>query len=184
MNESRPLEANLVIWSARNRWMFRAVGALLGLIWGLLGVAVQALLVRNEFPLPWAENPGVIGLIVGMVFGVGHASQFWLARAGRPARSWWLEVLVWAVVCVALGILWSSPLVLVLVLSWLGYSSIFEAVRGLERALVLEFLGRALLFVSLSVVPAGLLMAPLAVLVWRKTTQALHPEASSILFKD
>jgi hypothetical protein len=174
MTESHPLEPNPIIWSARNRWVFRAVGALLGLTWGLLGVAVQASLVRNESPLPWAENPAVIGLIVGMVFGVGHASQFWLARAGRPARSWWLEVLVWAVVCVALGILWSSPMVLLLVMSWLGYSSILEAIRGLESALVLEFLGQALLFVSLSVVPVGLLMAPLTVFVWRKTLARLR----------
>jgi hypothetical protein len=179
MNESHPHKPNPIVWSARDRWVFRAVGALLGLIWGLLGVAVQALLVGDKFPLPWAENPAVIGLIAGMVFGLGHASQFWLARARKPARSWRLEMLVWAVVCLALGILWSSPVVLVLVMAWLGFGSILEAVRGLERALVLEFLARALLFVSLSVVPVGVLMAPVTVFVWRKTLGRLQSQHHS-----
>jgi hypothetical protein len=168
VNESRPLEPNLIIWSARNRWVFRAGGGLLGLIWGSLGVVIEALLVRGGVIPSLTENPAMIDVIVGMVFGVGHASQFWLARARNPVRSWWLEVLVWAMVCVALGILWGSPVAMI--------SSQLTLNPGLPIGFLflMPFFG-ALLSVY-TVLPAAILMAPVTVFVWRKTLERLKSQ--------
>jgi hypothetical protein len=165
MTESLPHKPNPIIWSARDRWVLRLVGALLGLIWGLLGIVVEALLVRGGVIPSLTENPAMIDVIVGMVFGVGHASQFWLARARNPVRSWWLEVLVWAMVCVALGILWGSPVAMI--------SSQLTLNPGLPIGflLLMPFFG-ALLSVY-TVLPAATLMAPLTVLVWQQTRKRL-----------
>jgi hypothetical protein len=164
MNESLQLESNPIIWSARDRWVLWVVGALLGLIWGSLGVVIEALLVRNGTVPSLTENPAMIDVIVGMVFGVGHASQFWLAQV-RHARSWWLEVLVWAMVCVALGILWGSPVAMI--------SSHLTLNPGLPVGMffLMPFFG-ALLSVY-TVLPAAILMAPVTVFVWHKTLERL-----------
>jgi hypothetical protein len=166
MTELRPLDHIPLIWSARDRWILRAVGALLGLIWGLLGIVVEAFLVRNGTVPSLAENPALIGIVAGMVFGVGHASQFWLARVRQPVRSWSLEVLMVAVIGVALGILWGSPVVMVL--------QPFTSSPGLPMGMffLIPFFG-ALLSVY-SVVPAAILMAPATVFVWRKTLERLQ----------
>jgi hypothetical protein len=171
VNESHSLEPNPIIWSARVRWVFRAVGVLLGLIWGLLGIVIEALLVRNGTVPHLTENPAMIDVIVGMVFGVGHASQFWLTRARWPVRSWWLEVLVWAMVCVALGILWGSPVAMI--------SSQLTLNPGLPVGflLLMPFFG-ALLSVY-TVLPAAILMTPVTVFVWHKTLEYLEPQRSS-----
>jgi hypothetical protein len=171
MNKSVQLESNPILWSARDRWVFQAVGALLGLIWGLLGIVVEALLVRNGTVPSLTENPAMIDVIVGMVFGVGHTSQFWLARARQPARSWWLEVLIWAVVCVALGILWGLPVAMI--------SSQLTLNPGLPVGFLflMPFFG-ALLSVY-TVLPAAILMAPVTVFVWRKTLEYLESQRNS-----
>jgi hypothetical protein len=166
MNESVQLESNLMIGSVRDRWIFRAVGAVLGLIWGFLGVVMEALLLRDGVIPSLTDNPASLDVIVGMVFGVGHASQFWLARARKPARSWWLEVLVWAAICVTLGILWGSPVAMI--------SSQFTLNPGLPIGFLflMPFFG-ALLSVY-TVLPAAILMAPVTVLVWHKALEHLQ----------
>jgi drug/metabolite transporter (DMT)-like permease len=165
------LESSLSPWSARARWTLRGVGAVLGLIWGLLGTAVEALLVRNGTGPPLTENPALIAGVVGMVFGVGHASQFWLARVRQPARSWSLEVLLWAVVCIALGILWGSPMVLVFLQ--------FTLSPGFPVMMffLIPFFG-ALLSVY-TVLPTAILMAPVTVFVWHKTLEYLESQRDS-----
>jgi hypothetical protein len=166
MNESVQLESNLIIWSARDRWVFRAVGALFGLIWGSLGVVMEALLLRGGVIPSLTENPASIDVIVGMVFGVGHASQFWLARARKPVRSWWLEVLVWAMVCVALGILWGSPVAMI--------SSQFTLNPGLPVGFLFLMPFFGVLLSVYTVLPAAILMAPVTVLVWQKALERLQ----------
>jgi hypothetical protein len=171
MTESLPHKPNPIVWSARDRWLFRAVGALLGLIWGLLGIVLQEILLSNRtFELaPSAENPVLITIVFGMVFGVAHASQFWLLQSHRRVRFWPLEVLLYAAICVGFGILWGSLSVLVV---WPFMPGLGFAVGlPVQMLLWLPVFGG---FMGLyTVVPAATLMAPLTVLVWQQTRKRL-----------
>jgi hypothetical protein len=170
MNESHPHKPNPIIWSARDRWLLGSVGAGLGLIWGLLGIVLQEILLSSRtFELaPSAENPVLITIVFGMVFGVGHASQFWL-QAHRRVRFWPLEVVMFAAICVGFGILWG----------WLLVLLVWPFMPGLGFALGLPV--QMLLWVPVfggfmglyTVVPAAILMAPVTVLVWQQTRKRL-----------
>jgi hypothetical protein len=166
------LESSLSPWSARARWTLRGVGVALGLIWGLLGLAIQTFVFRGSNNLALPEALAFFGVVIGMMLGVGHASQFWLARSlNRSGGLWYgLEVLVWAFVCVVLGVLWGSPLVL------LGL--LFSSVQvPIGATLIVPVFGAILSLYS--VVPAAILMAPLTVFVWRKTLGHLESQRVS-----
>jgi hypothetical protein len=176
MNESHPHKSNPITWSARDRWVFRVVGALLGLIWGLLGVVLQEILLSSRtFELaPSAENPVLITIVFGMVFGVAHTSQFWL-QAHRRVRFWLLEVLMFAAICVGFGILWGWLLVLVV---WPFMPSLgFALGLPVQMLLWIPVFGG---FMGLyTVVPAAILMAPVTVLVWQRILKRLRSQYTS-----
>jgi hypothetical protein len=145
--------------------MFRGVSALLGMAWGLLGVKIEAVLVRGGTVPPLRNNPALVGVIVGMVLGVMHANKLWLVRGRQPTQVWPLEVLLWAFVCMALGCLWGSLVVIVLPLFSLG-----------EGGPVILYVLTPLFGVLLgmySALPAAILMAPVTVVVWRKLLERL-----------
>jgi hypothetical protein len=170
MNHSPNLESSFNPWSVRARWTLRGVGVALGLIWGLLGIAIQTFVLRGLSELSLPDNLAFSGVVIGMMLGVGHASQFWLARSSKRTRGLWsvLEVLVWAFVCVVLGVLWGSPVAMAGLLN-----------MGVPPGVML-FVPVYGAFLSLySVVPAAILMAPLTVFVWRKTLERLEVQRVS-----
>ncbi len=174
MNESRPLETNPVIWSARDRWVFRGVGATLGLIWGVLGIAIQAFILKGPIGPGLPEFPAIIGVCFGMMVGTGQACGFWLVRRSQQvANGWLLEVLGYGLACVALGILWGSVIVVVTLVIGTGFDLPFSA-------LPLIPLFGALLSVY-SVLPAAILMAPVTVFAWYKTLE--HFESQQRAFE-
>jgi hypothetical protein len=166
MNESVQLESNPIIWSARDLWLFRAVGAVLGLIWGVLGIAIQAFILKGPIGPGLPEFPAVAGVCFGMMLGTGQVAGFWLVRRSQwVARGWLLEVLGYGLFCIALGILWGSVIVFVTLVVGTG----FDFPIG---ALLLIPLFGGLLSVY-SVLPAAILMAPIMVLVWYRTLERM-----------
>jgi hypothetical protein len=178
MNEPRQATFNPIIWSARDRWAFRGVGAVLGLIWGALGiaagvtvgVAIKALLVPGPFGADLLEFPTIIGVCLGMMLGTGQVAGFWLAwRSKRLAGVWLLEVLICGLACIVLGILWGSVIVFVTLAALM-------AVAGLQFPIIalpyIPFFGA--LLSAYSVLPAAIVMAPVTVFVWQQTLQRLR----------
>jgi hypothetical protein len=191
MNGSHTLEPNPIIWSARDRWLFGGVSAALGLIWGVLGV-----LLLSTFGLLWSDFAGErnsvqasFAMALGMAFGAVHAGKLWCRSIKLSAQSWVFSrhdyvhlSITWGFRIVLLGVLWGSVLVVPFRILW-------EPSFSLPSGSVLEILVRAVLglmalwlsglipgmFVGvLSVVPVGLLMAPVTILVWRKTFGVLE----------
>lgn len=171
MNEPRQLEFNPIIWSARDRWTFRGVGAVLGLIWGVLGIAIQTFMLRGPIGPGLPEFPAIIGVCLGMMLGTGQVAGFWLVRRSQRFRSggWLLEVLGYGLACIALGILWGSVIVLVTLTVGTGFQF---PIIGL---LYIPLFGA--LLSAYSVLPAAILMAPVTVLIWYKTLERL-PKSS------
>jgi hypothetical protein len=166
MNESRQLEPTPIIWSARDRWVFRAVGAVLGLIWGVLGIAIQAFILKGPIGPGLPEFPALIGVCFGMMLGTGQVAGFWLVRRSQRFTSGWLlEVLGYGLACIALGILWGSVIVFVTLVVGTGFDVPISAL------LLIPLFGGLLSVYS--VLPAAILMAPITVLVWSKTLERM-----------
>jgi hypothetical protein len=170
MNESHPHKSTPIIWSARDRWVFRVVGAVLGLIWAALGIAIQSVILKGPIGPGLPEFPAVVGVCFGMMLGTGQVAGFWLARRSQWVRAsgWLLEVLGYGLACIALGILWGSVIVFVTLVAVVP-----------TGALVYIPLFGALLSVY-SVLPAAILMAPVTVLVWYKTLERMTSRRGSL----
>jgi hypothetical protein len=191
MTESRQLEPNLILWTARDRWVFGSVCAALGLIWGLLGV-----LLLTALGLLWSDFAGErnsakasFAVMLGMTFGAVHAGKLWHRSIKPSARSWVFSrhdyvhlSITWGFRIVLLGVLWGSVLVVPFRVLWepsfsFPSSSVLEilvrAVLGL-MALWLSGVIPGMFVGMLSVVPVGMLMAPVSIFVWRKTLGLLE----------
>jgi hypothetical protein len=169
MNKSLQPESNPVIWSVRDRWVFRAFGALLGLIWGLFGIAIQAFILTAPIGPGLPEFPAIIGVCFGMMLGVGQVAGFWLVRrAQRLTGAWLLEVLGYGLACIVLGILWGSVIVLVTLAVGTGFDLPVTALP------LIPLFGAWLSVYS--VLPAAILMAPVTVFVSYKTLERLQSQ--------
>jgi hypothetical protein len=161
-------------WVGSERNRLRLVSLGLGLAWGGLGVLILTALgvTWRGFLGPRDSAYVTFGVTMGMALGTVHAGEFWRRRARRVALSRHDVVhfsITWGFRAVGLGILWGAGLVL------LGLLSV-ASVGGMVGWLVLSVF--ALLFQGalvglLSVIPAGILMAPLTVFVWHRTLERI-----------
>jgi hypothetical protein len=135
----------------------------------MLGVAIQAFMLKGETGPRIGEPPAFIAVVLGMVFGVAHSSQFWLDWIRRPSRWRYLEVLLCAFICIALGILWGS-LVAVIALQF-GF--------GLPLGVLFLIPIFGVLLSEFSVLPAAVIMAPVTVLIWHVTLRSLGSKHGS-----
>jgi hypothetical protein len=155
--------------SSRERSWFLAVSAVIGLVWGALGLGIQVLLLRGPVGFGLPEGPAISGVMLGMALGTAHAGHVWLARRSHRNRGAWpLEALVYGSICVALGILWGSVIVLVM----LPFGTEFKMA---SRMLYLIPVYGAVLG-AFSVLTAAIMMAPLTVLAWNKTLERLESQ--------
>ena len=205
MNQAVQLEFSPVIWSARERWMFGGVSAALGLIWGALGV-----LLMTAFGWLWSDFTGTgnsalasFAVMLGMTFGAVHAGGLWHRSLKPSARSWVFSrhdyvhlSITWGFRTVLLGMLWGS----VLVIPFRMWSESISISPLLSQGVpILEIIGRVVLGVMalwfqgflfgmfagvLSVVPVGMLMAPVSIFGWRKTLGFLESRRGSNSFLD
>jgi hypothetical protein len=196
VNESVQLEPNLILWTARERWVFGSVSAALGLIWGLLGV-----LLLSTFGLLWSDFTGErdsarasFAVTLGMSFGAVHAGKLWHRSIKPSARSWVFSrhdyvhlSITWGFRTVLLGVLWGSVLVIPFQILWEpSVSPLLSKGLPVLEVLVRMVLGLMALWLQgllfgvfvgvLSVVPVGMLMAPVSIFVWRKTLGLLESQ--------
>jgi hypothetical protein len=153
--------------SARERWILRSVSFVLGLLWGALGLFIGTSFLIAEKISNQPDPHTVVGVLLGMMLGVGQASQWWLARSHKKVRGVWqvLELLECALVCIVLGICWGT--IAMFIYGVVGF--------GLTPLLVFIPLLGVITSVR-SVVPAALVMAPVTLFVWHRTLERLKSQ--------
>jgi hypothetical protein len=171
-----------VLWKSLEFAPLRISSLFLGLIWGFLGVVIHtqanlSYMFDFDIRMPMRSNlmPD-LGVVLGMMFGVWHASAYWLKDRQflLPGASWIskprislafsclvssiLAGVMWGTVCVA-----AFALVFDVLLQTHGLFSMWLLVP-------LVALGGLVISVF-TVLPASLVMLPITLIVWEKAIE-------------
>jgi hypothetical protein len=167
------------LWKSPEFTPLRISSLFLGLMWGFLGVIIQTQahpsnMFNFDIRLPLRSNlMPHLGIVLGMMFGVWHASGYWLKdrRSLMPEASWFSKPRIslafsCLVSSILAGVMWGTVCITALALVF----DVLLQTHGLfSMWLLAPLVALGGLMISVfTVLPASLVMLPITLIVWEK----------------